>query len=137
MTRKTLIFHTIMVLSAMGVSSFAMGADWVPIKRGGETVREVDVAGAARSGSVVSFASRNVLADDPDSSPGQRVAKYMMMRSRLDCAKKTLTHVAMESYDAKMALISKQSIPPHEAPIAAGSVDESMSKLLCEGGAAK
>jgi hypothetical protein len=134
MTRKYWLIHVAVVLSAMGLTTSAMGADWVPIKRGGETVREIDVAGASRSGSVVSFTARNVMADE-DGAPGS--AKYMMMRSRVDCTKRTLAHVGMESYDAKMVLISKQSIPPLDAPVAPGSADESVFKLLCEGGKAK
>jgi hypothetical protein len=134
MTRRNWIVRTAVVLSAMGLAASAMGADWVPIKRGGETVREIDVAGASRSGSVVSFTARNVMADE-DGAPGS--AKYMMMRSRVDCAKRTMAHVGMESYDAKMVLISKQNIPPLDAPVAPGSADESVFKLLCDGTKAK
>jgi len=113
----------------------AMAAEWVPIKQGEDTVREVDQGSIMRIGTMVSFTSRYTFGSLTEYQVGRRGAKYLQITSRVNCKKHTIAKLATEAYDENMALISKQSIQQaQDAAVAAGSIDELMLGYVCAAG---
>jgi hypothetical protein len=110
----------------------ASASEWVPIKWGDSTVREIDMSSITRNGSLVTFVARHTFADSKEYTVGSRGAKYLLISSRANCGPRTLAQLATEAYDENMALISKQQIQlPEDSPVTRDSIDESELNFIC------
>lgn len=116
----------------LGLSSQAMAAEWVAIKQGEHTVREIDQGSIVRNGPQATFTARHTFDDVKEYLVGRRGAKYLLMFTRANCLKRTAAQLATEAYDEKMILITKQKIQlPQDTPVTAGSIDEGMLDYVC------
>lgn len=112
--------------------SQALAAEWAPIKRGDDTVREIDITSIKRNGPLVSFTARHTFADRNEYKVRRNVSQYLLIYSRANCGFRTLAQLATEAYDEKMVLISKQQIPqPQDLPVTRESIDESSLNFVC------
>lgn len=110
----------------------ASAAEWVPIKWGEDTVREIDMSSIKRSGSLVTFVARHTFADSKEYTVGRSEIKYLLITSRANCGFRTLAQLATEAYNEKMVLISKQQIQlPEDSPVTLDSIDESELNFIC------
>lgn len=120
---------------SMMLCTHAMAAEWAPIKRGEDTVREIDTTSIVKKGPQASFVARHTFADKNEYTVGRREVKYLLIASRANCDVRTLAQLATEAYDEKMGLISKQQIQlPDDSPVTAGSIDESELNFICAKG---
>ena len=110
-------------LSGVLFGHHVLAAEWAPIKKGEDTVREVDTASIKRHGPVVMFTARHTFVDRNEYKVNRREAQYLLIHSRANCGFRTLAQLATEAYDEKMVLISKQKIQqPQELPRTSGSI---------------
>lgn len=110
----------------------ALAVEWVPIKQGEDTVREIDAASIKRNGPLVDFVARHTFADKNEYNVGRREVKYLLITSRANCDLRTLDGLVIAAYDEKMDLISKQEnqLSPDNT-VTRGSIDESSLEYVC------
>lgn len=110
----------------------AVAAEWTPIKRGDDTVREIDTASIKREGPAVTFTSRHTFVDRNEYKVNRNEAKYLVIHSRANCGFRTMAQLATEAYDEKEILISRQRIQrPQDLPVTPDSIDESALDIVC------
>jgi len=110
----------------------ATAAEWIPIKQGDVTVREIDTTSIKRKGALVEFVGRHTFADKDEYVVGRREVKYLVITSRADCDSRTLAQLATAAYDEKMNLIDKQQIfQPQGSAVTPESIDESALDYIC------
>jgi len=127
------IFVTMLAAALFGGQAAA--AEWSPIKVEEHTVREVDTASITRKGPVVMFAARHTFVDLNEYKVKRHEAKYLLTHYRANCDTRTQAQLAIEAYDEKMVLISKQQIQlPQDLPVTKGSIDEAALNFVCEAG---
>ncbi|MBI4809364.1 MAG: hypothetical protein HY799_10515 [Nitrosomonadales bacterium] len=120
-----------MVVGLM-LSAQALAAEWLPVKQGEDTVREIDAGSIKRKGALVKFVARHTFVDRNEYMVGRREVKYLLITSLANCGARTLAQVAIAAYDENMDLISKQQIqlPPDNA-VTPDSIDESALNYIC------
>ena len=110
----------------------AGAAEWIPIKWGDNSVRQIDTSSVKRNGSLVTFIARHSFANSTEYTVGRSETKYLLISSRANCSSRTLAQLATEAYDEKMVLISKQQIQmPEDSPVTPDSIDESELNFIC------
>ncbi len=110
----------------------ALAAEWIPIKQGETTVREIDISSIKRKGALVEFVSRHTFVDKDEYTVGRRQAKYLLITSRANCDSRTLAQLATAIYDDDMNLIDKQQIhQPEGSAVTPESIDESALNYVC------
>ncbi len=110
----------------------ALAVEWVPIKQGEDTVREIDAASIKRNGQLVDFVARHTFVDKNEYRVGRREVKYLLITSRANCYLRTLDRLIVAAYDEKMELISKHEnqLSPDNT-VTRGSIDESSLEYVC------
>lgn len=110
----------------------AVAAEWIPIKQGETTVREIDTTSIKRKGALVEFVGRHTFVDKNEYVVGRREAKYLLITSRADCDSRTLAQLATAAYDENMKLIDKQQIyQPQGSAVTSESIDERALNYVC------
>lgn len=114
------------------LSAQALAAEWVSIKQGEDTVREIDGSSMKRTGSLVKFVARHTFVDKDEYMVGRREVKYLLITSLANCDARTLAHLSIAAYDEDMDLINKQQVqlPPDNA-VTPDSIDESELNYIC------
>ena len=114
------------------LSAQALAAEWVPVKQGEDTVREIDRSSIKMNGSLVRFVARHTFVDRNEYKVGRREVKYLLITSLANCDARTLAQVAIAAYDESMDLISKQQIQlPPDNVVTPDSIDESALDYIC------
>ena len=122
------------LLALFGSSSVALAAVWVQVSQISHNVREVDKASIQGAQPILNFTSRHVIDDANELKLGRHSVKYLVMRQRADCAKRTTVVLSTEAQRADMSMISKQTlVAQEETPVLKDSVDEDVLKFVCGG----
>ena len=120
-----------MVLGMM-YGAHVLAAEWLPIKRGEGTVREIDANSIRRNDQLVEFVVRHTFVDKNEYLVGRREVKYLLITSRANCEFRTLAKLSIAAYDEKMNLISNQQIQESQgSTVTPESIDENMLNYIC------
>ncbi len=110
----------------------ALATEWLPIKRGEDTVREIDSTSIKRNDQLVEFVVRHTFVDKNEYMVGRRETKYLLITSRADCEFRTLAKLSIAAYDEKMNLISNHQIQESQgSTVTPESIDESVLNYIC------
>lgn len=119
-----------MILVSAGI---AHGADWEPVIQIGDNVREIDKSSIVRTPPTATYLTRHVFASLDEYLVGRRGVKYLVIKGKADCDKRTTFRLAVDAYDEKMALISKQNIlQPEETAVTPESIEEAVLNYVCK-----
>ena len=130
---QKLLRHCAGVVALGLVANFPVqAADWAPVIQVGDNVREIDTSSIVGTPPVFTYATRHVFGD-LEYRIGKRGIKYLVISSKADCRGQTTSRLAVDAYDEKMSLVSKQAIQnPEETVVSPESIEEAVLKYVCQ-----
>lgn len=132
-----MLFRAIGIRIAVAVLGFvaavsAQAADWEPVIKIGNHVREIDRSSIKSVPPVVTYVTRHVF-DDLGYRIGKVGIKYLVVAGKADCDRRTTAKLTVEARGEKMELISKQMVQdPEESIVLPDSIEESVLNYVCK-----
>jgi hypothetical protein len=130
--QKVLRYYAGVVALGLVANFSAHAADWAPVIKVGDNVREIDASSIVGTPPVFAYATRHVFGDLNEYRIGKRGIKYLVISSKADCLRQTTSRLTVDAYDENMSLVSKQALQnPEETVVSPESIEEAVLKYVC------